>query len=70
MEVIENSMQLNNSNETERKLSKINEDIGMAIVFSATLHDKLVSIQKDVATEAELCKFDKKLRENYVSYQR
>ena len=33
IEVIENSMQLNDSDETKRKLAKINEDIGMAIIF-------------------------------------
>ena len=63
MEVIENSMQLKDSDETKRKLTKIHEDIDMAIVFVNTLHDKLVSIQKDVATEAELCEFDETLHE-------
>ena len=61
MEVIENLMQLNDSDENKRKLAKINEDIGMAIIFATTLHDKLVSIQKDVTTEAELCEFNEKL---------
>ena len=63
MEVIENSMQLKDSDETKRKLAKIHEDIDMAIIFVNTLHDKLVSIQKDVATEAELCEFNETLHE-------
>ena len=61
MEVIENSMQLKDSDETKRKLAKIHEDIDMAIVFVNALHNKLVSIQKDVTTEAELCEFNETL---------